>query len=53
MCLRARALYLLPYPLVSLPMSLFCRPSRRNLYDNSLTGSVPSQPGALTKLTEL
>ena len=48
-----RALLLLPYPLVSLPMSPLRRPSRRFLGDNMLTGSVPSQLGLLTALTRL
>ena len=49
----ARALLLLPYPLVSYPMSPLRRPTRRFLYDNSLTGSVPSQLGLLTALSHL
>ena len=49
----ARALLLLPYPLVSYPMSPLRRPSRRFLSGNSLTGSMPSQLGVLTALTYL
>ena len=49
----ARALLLMPYPLVSLPMSPLRRPSRRGLYVNSLSGSVPSQLGNLTALQYL
>ena len=48
-----RALLLLPRSLVSLPTSPIHRPSRRFLYDNSLTGSMPSQLGLLTALTKL
>ena len=35
------------------PMTPLRRPSRRNLYDNNLSGSLPSQLGRLTALTKL
>ena len=53
MCAGARALLLLPYPLVPLPMSPLRRLSRRALFNNGLTGSLPSQLGLLTALTYL
>ena len=52
-CVGWRALLLLPYLMVSFPMSPIRRPSRRRLSNNDMSGSVPSQLGALTKLTQL